>query len=237
MVRKRKSRIAVIRGKIFGEENVMTAEQYTREVGKLLKCRTSRKKEIRSQLLAEINGAVAGGEDLEDVLKRMGIPWDYANRYNDHFDQAERKAAKRERRLKIWGIVLAVIVIILAIIYWNLPKWSDISDSTIFNEDIVKTEAEEIIRLYSDDAFQEITARMNDDMKQVLNAATLQYTKSQMKEDFGELLAFGNMYASEARQNGKSYAMVQVSVSYSNMSVTYTITFDADMKLAGFYVK
>lgn len=215
----------------------MTAEKYAKEVGKLLKCRASKKKEIKRQLLSEINGAVAKGEELEDVLKRMGIPWDYANRYNDDFDKAERKAAKRERSLKIWGIVLVVIAIILAVVYWNLPKWSDISESTIFNEDDVKTAAEEIIRLYSDDEFEEVTARMNDDMKQVLNAAVLQYTKSQMKEDFGELLAFGNMYASEAKQNGKYYAMIQVSVSYSDMSVAYTITFDADMKLAGFYVK
>lgn len=215
----------------------MTAEQYVKEVGKLLKCRTSKKKEIKSQLLADINSAAAKGEDVEDVLKRMGIPWDYANRYNDNFDKAEKKAAKRERTLKIWGIVLLVIAALIMVIYWKLPKWSDISESTVFSEELVKAQAEEIIRLYSDDKFQEVTERMNDDMKEVLNAATLQYTKSQMKEEFGELLAFGNMYASEARQNGRLYAMVQVSVSYSNMSVTYTITFDEDMMLAGFYMK
>lgn len=215
----------------------MTAEQYVKEVGKLLKCRTSKKKEIKSQLLADINSAAAKGEDVEDVLKRMGIPWDYANRYNDNFDKAEKKAAKRERTLKIWGIVLLVIAALIMVIYWKLPKWSDISESTVFSEELVKAQAEEIIRLYSDDKFQEVTERMNDDMKEVLNAATLQYTKSQMKEEFGALLAFGNMYASEARQNGRLYAMVQVSVSYSNMSVTYTITFDEDMMLAGFYMK
>lgn len=215
----------------------MTAEQYAKEVGKLLKCRTSKKKEIKSQLISEINSAVAKGEDSEDVLKRMGIPWDYANRYNDHFDNVERKAAKRERALKIWAIVILVIAVLIGVVYWNLPKWSDISESAIFSEDQVITEAEEIIRFYSDNDFQAVTERMNDDMKQVLNAATLQYSKSQMKEDFGELLAFGNMYASEAKQNGRHYAMVQVSVSYSNMSVTYTITFDEEMKLAGFYVK
>lgn len=215
----------------------MTAEQYVKEVGKLLKCRTSKKKEIKSQLLADINSAAAKGEDVEDVLKRMGIPWDYANRYNDNFDKAEKKAAKRERALKIWGIVLLVIAALIMVIYWKLPKWSDISESTVFSEELVKAQAEEIIRLYSDDKFQEVTERMSDDMKEVLNAATLQYTKSQMKEEFGELLAFGNMYASEARQNGRLYAMVQVSVSYSNMSVTYTITFDEDMMLAGFYLK
>lgn len=215
----------------------MTAEQYVKEVGKLLKCRTSKKREIKAQILSEINSAEAGGERLDDILGRMGIPWDYANRYNDNFDKAERKAAKRERTLKIWGIVLAVIAVLAAAVYWKLPKWSDISESTVFNEEQVKAEAEEIIRLYSADDFEAVTARMNEEMKKVLNAATLQYTKSQMKEEFGELLAFGNMYASEAAQNGKRFAMVQVSVSYSNMSVTYTITFDEDMKLAGFYIK
>lgn len=215
----------------------MTAERYVKDVCRLLKCRASRKKEIKNRLLSEIEGAVAEGEALEDVLKRMGIAWDCANRYNDQFDKAEQKAAKRERVLKRWGIVLLIIAVLAAVVYWKLPKWSDISESTIFDEDEVKAAAEEVIRLYSDNDFQAVNTRMNDDMKQVLNAATLQYTKSQMKEDFGELLAFGNMYASQARQNGSYFAMVQVSVSYSNMSVTYTITFDADMKLAGFYIK
>lgn len=215
----------------------MTAERYTKEVGRLLRCRTSKKKEIRNQLLSEINSAVAGGEALDDVLKRMGIPWDCASRYNDQFDKAERKAAKRERALKIWGIVLLVIAVLFAAVYWNLPKWGEISESTVFSEERVCAEAQEIIRLYSDNDFEAVTARMNNDMKQVLNAATLQYMKSQMKEEFGELLAFGNLYASEAKQNGRYYAMVQVSVSYANMSVVYTITFDADMKLAGFYIK
>lgn len=215
----------------------MTAERYVKEVGKLLKCRASKKKEVKRQLLAEINRAAANGEPLEDVLGRMGIPWDYANRYNDNFDKAERKAAKRERALKIWGIVLLVLAVLTAVVYWNLPKWSDISESSVFSEERVKAQAEEIIRLYSDNEFEAVTGYMNEEMKQVLNAATLQYTKSQMKEDFGELLAFGNMYASEAKQSGARYAMVQVSVSYSEMSAMYTITFDEEMKLAGFFVK
>ncbi len=92
----------------------MTAERYVKEVGKLLKCRASKKKEVKRQLLAEINRAAANGEPLEDVLGRMGIPWDYANRYNDNFDKAERKAAKRERALKIWGIVLLVLAVLTA---------------------------------------------------------------------------------------------------------------------------
>ena len=215
----------------------MTAEKYVKDVGKFLKCRASKKKKIKEQLLSEINSAVSKGEDLETVLGRMGIPWEYANRYNDHFDSAERKAAKRERRLMIWGIVLIVIATVLINVYLRMPRWSDISESTVFRKEQVRAQAEEIIRLYSDNDFQAVNAYMADDMKQVLNAATLQYTKSQMDEDFGELLAFENMEISEAKQKGVFYAMVQVDVSYSNGSAAYTMTFDEDMKLVGFMVK
>ena len=215
----------------------MTAEKYVKEVGKLLKCRTSKKKEIKRQLLADINSQVAEGEALTEVLNRMGIPWDYANRYNDNFDKAERKAAKREKTLKIWGIVLLIVVVLAAAAYVKMPKMSDISESTVFQEEQVRAQTEEIITLYSNNDYKAVVEYMDDEMKQVLNASTLQYVKDQMGTDFGELLAFGTMYMTEVRQSGGIYAMVQVNVSYANTSVTYTVTYDESMKLAGFYLK
>lgn len=216
----------------------MTAEKYVKEVSKLLKCRTAKKKEIQDKLLSEINGKVASGEKLEDVLAKLGIPWDYANHYNDNFDKNEQKAAKREKTIKIWGIVIAVLGVVGVLIYWNMPKWSDIGNSTVFNEEQVRAAAEDIITLYSDDEYEAVVAYMTEDMKTVLNAPTLQLSKSQLvTEDLGELQSFGQMYISEAKQGSKLFAMVQVSVSYTNTSVVYTLTFDAEMKLAGFYVK
>ena len=172
------------------------------------------------------------------MLARLGIPWDYANHYNDNFDKNEQKAAKREKTIKIWGIIIAVLVVAGALLYRNMPKWSDISESTVFREEQVKAAAEEIITLYSNDEYEAVVAYMTDDMKEVLNAPTLSLSKSQLvTEDFGELQSFGQMYISEAKQGKDLFAMVQVSVSYTNTSVVYTLTFDADMKLAGFYVK
>ena len=216
----------------------MTAEKYVKEVSKLLKCRSAKKKEIQDKLLSDINSAVAAGEPLEDVLAEMGIPWDYANRYNDNFDKAEKKAARREKTMKIWGIVLVVLVAVIGLVYWNMPKWGDISESTVFNEQQVRTAAEKIITLYGNDEYEAVVAYMTDDMKEVLNVPTLQVSKSQLvTADFGELQSFGQMDISEAKQGRKTFAMVQVSVSYTNTSVDYTLTFDAEMKLAGFYVK
>ena len=54
----------------------MTAEKYVKEVSKLLKCRSTKKKEIQDKLLSDIHSAVATGKPLEDVLAQMGIPWD-----------------------------------------------------------------------------------------------------------------------------------------------------------------
>lgn len=216
----------------------MTAEKYVKEVSKLLKCRSSKKKEIKAKLLSDINNAVTAGESLEHVLAKMGIPWDYANRCNDSFDKEERKAAKREKAVKVWGIIIAIILIAGGLIYWNMPKIGDISESAVFDEEQVKAAAKEIITLYSNDEYEAVTAYMTDDMRKVLNAPTLQLSKSQLAiEDFGDMQSFGNMYISEMKQGRKTYAMVMVSVAYTNTSISYTITFDEKLKLAGFYLK
>ena len=46
-----------------------------------------------------------------------------------------------------------------------------------------------------------------------------------------------NEYATEVIQNGEHYAIAQVTVSYENVNVVYTLTYDADMKLAGLYMR
>ncbi|MCI8314509.1 MAG: DUF3887 domain-containing protein [Lachnospiraceae bacterium] len=214
----------------------MTAKKYVEEVGKLLKCRMAKKKEIKRQLLSEINDAVAKGETVDAVLKRMGIPWDYANQYNDRFDKAEWKAAKGEKAMLIWGIVLLISLLLLGFLYRNLPRWGDIRESTVFQEAQVKEQAMEIIRLYSNDDFEAVNAYMNEDMKVILSAEMLRYTKTEREKDFGTLLKFEDMEISEASQNGKKYAVVQVEVSYSALCVTYSMTFDESMKLAGFHI-
>ena len=61
--------------------------------------------------------------------------------------------------------------------------------------------------------------------------------RGQVGSDWGEVQSFGNFYMSEIRQNGQRYAAVQVAVTYENVNVIYTITFDENMKLAGLYMK
>ena len=88
------------------------------------------------------------------------------------------------------------------------------------------------------DRKMEMNEREKKILKKVLNAPTLQLSKSQLATaDFGDFQSFGQFYISEAKQGSKRFAMVQVSVSYTKTSITYTLTFDEEMKLAGFYIK
>ena len=215
----------------------MTAKQYVEDVGSFLQCRQSKKKEIKKQLLSDINDAVEKGESLEKVLERMGIAWEAAIKYNDSFSKAEKKAAKREKRLKIWGIILLVIVVIVIIIYSKLPKWGDINESSVFQKEQVQTAAEEIIRLYSENEFETVAACINDDMKNVFNKSTLQYMKEQISTDFGTFTEIKSMTLDLAKYEGKQFVLVQADASYENVSVSYVMIFDEEMKLSNFEIK
>ena len=50
-------------------------------------------------------------------------------------------------------------------------------------------------------------------------------------------MSFGTMYQAEIKQMGTTCIMTQVNVSYENVSVTYTITLDKDLRLMGLYMK
>lgn len=148
------------------------------------------------------------------------------------------KKKRSKKKTIILSVVIAAVIVIIAVILWNYPHFSDISDSTVFDGDVVEETAREIIELYTADDYSGVVEYMTDDMKSVLNAATLSLSKAEMATaDFGELVSYGEMYISEVKQRNSLFAMVQVSVSYTNTSIAYTLTFDENMELAGFYIK
>ena len=70
------------------------------------------------------------------------------------------------------------------------------------------------------------------DIKKVFSEA-----KANFCSDFGDFVSYGKIYSVESSQLEKTYAVVQMSVAYENVSATYTLSFDEDMKLAGMYIK
>lgn len=219
----------------------MTAEQYVNSIVKKIKCSGNKKKEIARQLRSEIDAELENGETLDVVLARMGSPEEIAVEFNQNMPERERKKYVRAKRFKICGVIagilLVVILIAAAVLKWTTPKVSDVAEGGIFQKEAVESQAKKIVDDLNAGDYDTLTAESIPEMASVTTKETMDSARKQVCDDWGAFEKFGTVYMAEVEQQGKAYAVVELSAVYENISVTYTITFDEDMKLAGLYMK
>lgn len=215
----------------------MSAEKYAKQVAKYLKCSGRRKREIKKQITSDIQAALEEGSSLEQVIQDMGEPKALGAEFNDSFSETEKKAAGRAKVCRILGIVLAVLAVLASLIWWALPKTKYLSDSKVFSEEQVRERAELIVTLFSQEDYAALEPYLTSEMAEFMSEETIGQIKLFIGDDWGEMLNIGNVYLLEISQFGQKGAMVQMTVSYEKVGVTYTINLDKDLKLAGFYLK
>lgn len=219
----------------------MKAETYVDKIVKQIQCSKSKKEEIRKQLLGDIKERVAAGESEEAVIAQMGTVEELAQEFNESFSAKERKRSRKAKSTKMIIITILVIIglfaIATALLYWMLPKGTDISESSIFVKEQVEAQVEEVINLLDDGAYDTLAGNATEQMAEVLNTEDMDAAKQLVGDDWGARVELGTIYMQEMEQQGVHYVIAQVSASYEKVTVTYTITFDENMKLAGIYMK
>ncbi len=215
----------------------MTAEKYVNAVAHQVKCSKGRRREIKQQLLSDICAAKEQGERTEDILKRMGSVQALAQEFNENLPETERKRFMRRILICAVGTGVFVLLLLAAVVWWFLPKSSQFGNSGEFQEEIVVNQTKEIIRKLDNNEYAELYEEMNPVMKRTLTPEVMETVKAQLSDEWGVFQSYGRMYMSEISQRGRLYVVVQVMVVYENISVTYTISFDKEMKLAGLYLK
>ncbi len=219
----------------------MKAETYVDKIVKQIQCSKSKKEEIRKQLLGDIRERVAAGESEEAVIAQMGTVEELAQEFNESFSAKERKRSRKSRSTKMIIITILVIIglfaIATALLYWMLPKGTDISESSTFVKEQVEARVEEVINLLDDGAYDTLAENATEQMAGVLNDEDMDAAKQLVGDDWGARVELGTIYMQEVEQQGVHYVITQVAASYENVTVTYTITFDENMKLAGIYMK
>ena len=219
----------------------MKAETYVDKIVKQMQCSKSKKEEIRKQLLGDIRERVAAGESEEAVIAQMGTVEELAQEFSESFSAKERKRSRKSRSTKMIIITILVIIglfaIATALLYWMLPKGTDISESSIFVKEQVEARVEEVINLLDDGAYDTLAENATEQMAGVLNDEDMDAAKQLVGDDWGARVELGTIYMQEVEQQGVHYVITQVAASYENVTVTYTITFDENMKLAGIYMK
>lgn len=215
----------------------MDEKRYVNAVARKLKCGGTRKREIKRQLLADMQARENYGERLDDIISRMGKAEEIAEGFNENISVEERKRYARNRVLKI-VIPIALALFFLGMAgYWLFPKTVDIEKSRYFDKEEVEAAMKETVELLDAEEYAALQENATAQMQSLLNAETRESMRETLSDDWGERRQFGAVYLVEVVQGNRHLAVGEMTVTYENVSVTYRLTYDEDMRLAGIYVR
>lgn len=215
----------------------MTAEKYVNAIIKKVKCGKEKRQEIKEQLLSDISIALEQGETLEEIMNHMGSVQEMAAEFNENLSKEEQKKYSKSKCMKTVAVVAGILILIVAAVYWFLPKGAEIGASGKFEQNIVEEQIKAVVQELNEKDYEALQKNAIEEMKPYLTAETLETAKKQTAADWGEFKSFGTVYMAEISQMGKHSVVGEVTVTYENASVTFRISFDEDMKLAGLYMR
>lgn len=215
----------------------MQQEEYIKSVMRKLQCSGQKKEEIEKELVSDIQTALANGESWEEIENRMGTSDQLAKEFNENLTPEELAGRKRKQGLLIAGIIVGILVLLGAGVFWILPKSYELEKSGIFQEAVVLEQTEEIIALLDTEDYAGLEECAIEKMKPFMQENVIVEAKATLGEELGENQGITSSYMAEVRQAGQRTAVIQATVQYENRSVTYTISYDEDMRLAGLYMK
>lgn len=215
----------------------MTVNQYVNAIANKIKCSGDKKKEIKQQLLTDINLRISQGEKPEDVMAQMGSVKEIADSFNENISDIEKKRYSRNKALKIVIPCVMAFVLLLCFGYWFIPKSYDIGKSEYFNAEDVEAAMKETVELLDAGEYETLQENSIAQIKSFLNAEAIEKGKSPISDDWGEREKFGTVYMVELVQCGSHFAVGEIMVSYENVVVTYRLTYDREMRLAGIYMR
>lgn len=215
----------------------MTAQTYVNQIVKKVKCSRRKREEIRRQLLADIQAETEQGASLDVVMLRMGEPIAIAEEFNQNLSRQECRKYKRGFVGKVVAGAAAVFAVIVLAAMWFLPINLKFGSSGLFTEAAVEAQSKEVISMLDAEDYEALQACMDVRVQKILTKEVIENAKEQAGADWGKFQEFGKCYMTEQRQQGRTRAVVQINAAYENIGITYTLFFNDDMKLSGFYIK
>ena len=205
--------------------------KYINQIIRRLKCSRKRREEIKRQLLSEVD------EERENSTQALENALEIAEEFNNSFSEEEKKAYKKEKLLKIAGMVLVLLILVAGLIWWIIPKQIWLEDSKVFDVNVVEAQSKTVLDCFDRDDYETLKEMSDDKMREFLNNHDLKSDKPLIAEDWGKREEIGKVYMVELTQKGRKSAVVQIHVQYEHANVMYTISFNRDMELQGFWMQ
>ncbi len=215
----------------------MDANKYVNAIARKIKCGGKKKKEIKKQLMTDIDMRMKQGEQLEEIILQMGTAKEIADGFNENISSKEQKRYARNKVLKIVLPIVVVLGFLVLYGYWMLPKSYDIGQSECFDQEQVEAAMKETIELLDAGDYVALQESAIPQMQSLLNAETMDKAKGALSDDWGERKQFGTIYMVEVVQGNMHFAVGEITVAYENVSATYRLTYDEKMRLSGIYVR
>lgn len=214
----------------------MNKEKYINNVLKNINCSKNDKVKIKEDLNSDIAVALDSGESWVEIKKRLGSPEELASELNENFDYPVRSNSKRNIFIGVFIGVTVVILSIVLLFNYFVPKSSSIDESKIFDIEVLNQKVELVIDCLNTDNYEQLMTISNDLMKQSLSYEELNSAILSLGE-LGDFKSITRTNFSEVKNKKEIMAVGEIVALYEQKSVTYTISFDEDMKLAGLYMK
>lgn len=152
------------------------------------------------------------------------------------------KEVKGYRKLRIQGYIyrrsMAVTLMLVLCVVLSGCNSTKLADG--FDEDTIIETAEEIINeVQMNGAKQVLAERMREDFLENIDLDTMENTVVNLTKGKGNFLTYGEesvigRYHEEAKED---FGVILVTAKYEKGEINYTISFDKNMKVVGFYAK
>lgn len=132
-------------------------------------------------------------------------------------------------------IILTALLLTLSTVFWGCG--AKLSDS--FEESAVKEKAQEVISLLDESDYDSIVSMFSETLKEGLSADKLKESVNSYIADRGEFKEINNLavVGQTDKETKEEMAVAVAVVVYENQSITYTISFNTDMEVIGFFLK
>ncbi|WP_080797923.1 DUF3887 domain-containing protein [Arabiibacter massiliensis] len=215
----------------------MNRESYVKAVAKRLSCSKARRDEFVRDLEADIAAALEAGEGWEQVERRLGDPRQVAAEFNEGLSEQELAAGRKRKRTKMIAIAAAVVIVLAAVIggaaWWVAPKTAPVGTSSGASEQALVTKAQEAAEVIAANDYDAFLPMLDPSVAQALSEPVIADAHALFGDDWGPLKSYGNAYSTQIEQMGLVLDVVEFVANYENATVTFTMSFNKDMKIMG----
>lgn len=106
-----------------------------------------------------------------------------------------------------------------------------------FDEKVLEQHVMATVARFEKGDIDGLQAEATQDMRAQLTADQVNAAKAQFAPKWGARVSSGKMYMTSGQENGAWYAVCEIAVGYKETVVVYRLSYDANMNLAGIFIR